>query len=102
MVRLTRMILFIALLTFSFPLLDAQAKGGGKGGGGMGKDSGSMMNSGSGMGGNMNQPGKGNGQRVRDGSCENNKGQPKGPGRQNMNENNKMRRNGKAGNNSQQ
>jgi len=61
-----------------------------------------MMNSGAGMAGNVNQPGKGNGQRVRDGSCENNKGQAKGSGKQNMNENNNMRRNGKAGNGRQQ
>ena len=67
----------------------------------MGKNSGSMMNSGSGMGGNMNQQKKGNGQRARDGSCENNKGQGKGSGKQNMNENNTMRKNGKVGNSSQ-
>ena len=95
MVRLSKIIVLLALLTFSFPLLDVQAKGGGKGGGGMGKGSGGTMDSGPGMGqsgknsGNANQQGKGNGQRARDGSCENNDGQGKGSGKKMMNENNK-------------
>jgi hypothetical protein len=94
MVRLAKIILLIALVAFSFPLMDVEAKGGGKGGGGMEKGSGGMVDSGSGMGqsgknsGNTNHQGKGNGQRPRDGSCENNKGQGQGAGRQMMNENN--------------
>ena len=65
MVSLSKILLLIAIFTFSSPLLDVQAKGGGKGGGGMGKGSGGTMNSESGMRqagknrGNTNQQGKG-------------------------------------------
>ena len=103
MVRLAKVIVLIALLTFSFPLLDVQAKGGGKGGGEMGKGSGGSMDSGPGMGqsgktsGNANQQGKGNGQRARDGSCDNNDGQGKGSGKKMMNENDNMRQKGATG-----
>lgn len=96
MVRLAKIIVLIALLTFSFPLLDVQAKGGGKSGGG-------RVKSGTGMGpvgknsGNANQQGKGTGQRVRDGSCENNKGQGQGSGKQMMNKNNNRRPKDAAG-----
>ena len=98
MVSLAKIILLIAMITFSFPLLDVQAKGGGKSGRGIGKDSGGMMNSGSCMGGNINQQGKGNGQMVRDGSCENNIEEGKGSGKQIMNENNNMSKKGNGGN----
>ena len=100
-------IIFLAtILTFSFSLLDVQAKGGGKGGGGMEKGSTEKMHSRSGMGhvgknhGNIHQQGRGSGQIARDGSCVNNSGQGKGSGKQMMN-NNQMQPNNATGRRSQ-
>ena len=93
MVSLSRILLLIAIFTFSSPLLDVQAKGGGT----MGKGGGGTVDKGSSRGstwkqqGNSNQQGKGNGQRLRDGSCSNSNGQRKGSGRQIIDNDNSLR-----------
>ena len=93
MVSLSKILLLIAIFTFSSPLLDVQAKGGGA----MGKGGGRTVDKGSSRGstgkhyGNNNQQGKRNGQRLRDASCSNSNGQRKGSGKQIIGNDNSLR-----------